>query len=112
MKTLLKIVLILALLGGVGFLVFNYHLADSSSGACGRIASLCKTKSENAEAKCEIAFQRLEAVGGKNVIKRTNRCIEESKSCAAAFGCFVGGVGSTLKSKGADFLDGLKRSLE
>jgi hypothetical protein len=113
MKALLKIIVVLALLGGVGFFVFKYYIADNSTRACGRMATLCGAKTgPRAEANCQHFFAKLESAGGKETIKRTNTCINESKTCTAALGCLVGGLGNTLKSKAGEFIDGVKRSLE
>jgi hypothetical protein len=112
-----KLITLLILVGVAGGAVYGFVELRTEKRACRKLTRLCERGEQSADAReseksCEESFAELKASSGPESIDKPAQCILESKTCAEAAGCFVGGVGSgLLRGLGGDFLKGLGKSL-
>lgn len=96
MKKLFVVTLVgAAVVGGV-VLAKGANPASTPEGrACTRLSELCST--EEAKPKdfdeCVDDMKSARKLAGDANFERAAKCAEEQKSCAAAAGCYAGGVG-------------------
>jgi len=84
-----------ALVGGI-VLGKGASAASSPEGkACTRMAELCDADdwSANDMNACVTDMKKARKLAGDRSFEKSVECINESKSCAAAAGCWAGGVG-------------------
>jgi hypothetical protein len=108
MKGLFKAIVVLGLLGGIGYLVYNYAFRSSEARACAKIVALCGSQKAVA-AKCEQAFEKLEKVAGKESLSKSLDCLQKADSCPRAWGCVAGGVGAGVVG---EFIKGVSDALK
>jgi hypothetical protein len=96
MKKLVAVTVLGALVvGGVVLAQGPVKAATPEGRACVRMAELCgreDAKSEDFD-KCVDDMKSAKKMAGEPSFKRSLECIDESKTCAAAAGCWAGGVG-------------------
>ena len=82
------------LVGGI-VLAKGASVASSPEGkVCTRMAELCGEEGDAKELnECVDEMKKAHKLAGDVPFQRSVTCIEESKSCAAAAGCMMGGVG-------------------
>jgi hypothetical protein len=83
-----------ALVGGI-VLAKGASVASSPEGkACTKMADLCGAEGNWKDLnECVDDMKKARKLAGDVPFERTAACIDESKSCAAAAGCWMGGVG-------------------
>lgn len=86
--------------------------ADSVAGdvtACARLADLCSTSDQKVDsADCQKQLADARKMAGAGNVERSEQCLSEAKTCAAASGCMSGGVGMGAMG---EFLKGLGGAL-
>ncbi|HVH46819.1 MAG TPA: hypothetical protein VM925_30965 [Labilithrix sp.] len=96
MKKLIVVGLVgTAIIGGV-VLAKGASAASTPEGkACTRMASLCSTEEKSAKDldRCVDDMKATRKLAGDVAFERSTKCLDEANSCAAASGCWVGGVG-------------------
>jgi hypothetical protein len=95
MKKILATVLVGGVVVGGVVLARGASLAATPEGeVCLKVAELCSTdaKAKDLE-ECVDGMKKLRKMSGDASFERSRKCIDESKSCAAASGCMMGGVG-------------------
>jgi hypothetical protein len=66
----------------------------SDTSACARLSELCSTSDQHVNvAECEKELADARKMSGANNVARSEQCIADAKTCAAASGCISGGVG-------------------
>lgn len=81
--------------------------AGGDEAACERLADLCSTSDQKVDAReCERKLADARKISGAGNVERSESCLVEAKTCAAASGCLSGGagmgaVGEFLKGLGA-----------
>ena len=69
-------------------------VAASDVTACARLADLCSTSDQKVEpASCQKQMADARKMAGSSNVDRSEQCMVDSKTCAAASGCLTGGVG-------------------
>ena len=95
----MKKVLLVALVGTA--VVGTVVVASGASKAatpegkmCVRLAELCATDQSTKDFdECVDGMKKLRKMSGDPSFDRSQKCLDESQSCAAATGCMVGGAG-------------------
>jgi hypothetical protein len=83
--------------------------ASSDQAACARLADLCSTSAEKVDmAQCETRLSDSRKLSGAGNVDRSEACIAEARTCAAATGCISGGIGVGALG---EFLKGVGTSL-
>ena len=119
MKGSIKALIVLAVLGWIGFCVYFVMYGNPAARACSKLESLCGAKmgrnaiapgsvSGGRRAQCEQGMEKLEQVAGKKGMDKAVACIGESTSCPGAMGCLIG---ATMGGAAGQFLKGVKRAL-
>jgi len=68
--------------------------AANDKAACARLADFCSTSREKVDvAECETKLADSRKLSGAGNVDRSETCIAEARTCAAATGCISGGVG-------------------
>ena len=68
--------------------------AGAEATACARLGSLCSTTDQKVDTgECEKKLADARRVSGDGNVERSESCISEAKTCAAATGCLSGGIG-------------------
>jgi hypothetical protein len=81
----------------------------SDETACGRLAELCSTSDQAIDPReCQRKLGDARRMAGGSNVERSNSCLAESHTCAAAQGCLSGGVGVGAVG---EFLKGLGGAL-
>jgi hypothetical protein len=81
--------------------------ADTS--ACARLADLCSTSDQKVDAsECLKQLADARKMAGPGNVDRSEQCLTDAKTCAAASGCLSGGVGMGAMG---EFLKGLGGAL-
>jgi hypothetical protein len=81
----------------------------SDPAACARLADLCSTSDEKVDTDaCVKKLGDARKMSGSNNVDRSELCLTEAKTCAAASGCLSGGVGV---GAAGEFLKGLGAAL-
>lgn len=105
---LLKTLIVLGALAGVGYWVYTTFFVRAETRACAKIDELCGTHLAEQRVKCEKAFAKLKGLGDAQRIDKSAECVAKSDTCAAAAGCVFGaGMGAV-----DDFLKGVKKVLD
>jgi hypothetical protein len=66
----------------------------SDSATCTRLSDLCSTSDQHVDvAQCEKEFADARKMSGASNVARSEQCVADAKTCAAATGCISGGVG-------------------
>jgi hypothetical protein len=66
----------------------------SDTAACTRLSELCTTSNERVDvAECEKQLADARKMSGANNVARSEQCLADAHTCAAATGCISGGVG-------------------
>jgi hypothetical protein len=66
----------------------------SDTDACKRLSDLCSTSDQHVDVgQCEKELADARKMSGANNVARSEQCIADAKTCAAATGCISGGVG-------------------
>ncbi|HEY3816115.1 MAG TPA: hypothetical protein VGL81_03035 [Polyangiaceae bacterium] len=82
-------------------------LGDKAS--CARLADLCSTSDQKVDTdECEKKLGDARKMSGGSNVDRSEVCLADAKTCAAASGCISGGIG--LGATG-EFLKGLGSAL-
>jgi hypothetical protein len=77
--------------------------------ACARLADLCSTSDQTVDATaCAKQLSDARKMAGPANVDRSEQCIADAKTCAAASGCISGGVGMGAMG---EFLKGLGGAL-
>jgi hypothetical protein len=78
--------------------------------ACAHLAEVCEEGAERKDRieSCEKDLRDLRSSAGAEAVDRTLSCIQEAKSCVAAAGCMVGGIGGGMLN---EFIKGVQKSL-
>ena len=105
MKSAIRLVLVLVLVGGIGFVVYHFAFGPSVTRACRHMVDLCDAQDVE---RCERALSKLAEVGGPTSEERAVSCMLEAKSCAAAAGCMAGAGAGAL----GEFFKGLNQALQ
>jgi hypothetical protein len=81
----------------------------SDTAACARLADLCSTSDQKVDAtSCQKQLADARKMAGPGNVERSEQCLTEAKTCAAASGCLSGGVGMGAMG---EFLKGLGGAL-
>jgi hypothetical protein len=81
----------------------------SDTTACARLAELCSTSDHNVDtSQCEKQLVDARKMSGEANVLRSEQCLGEAKTCAAATGCISGGMGMGAMG---EFLKGLGTAL-
>ena len=82
-------------------------VADTA--ACARLADLCSTSDQKVDAAgCLKQLADARKMAGAGNVERSEQCLGDAKTCAAASGCLSGGVGMGAMG---EFLKGLGGAL-
>jgi hypothetical protein len=82
-------------------------MGDKAS--CARLADLCSTSDEKVDTdECEKKLADARKMSGPSNVDRSEVCLADAKSCAAASGCISGGIGMGATG---EFLKGLGSAL-
>jgi hypothetical protein len=66
----------------------------SDTAACARLADLCSTSDQKVDpADCQKQLVDARKMAGAGNVERSEQCLVDAKTCAAASGCLTGGVG-------------------
>jgi hypothetical protein len=66
----------------------------SDAAACERLADLCSTSDQKVDvSECEKQLSDAHKMAGAGNVARSEQCIADARTCAAATGCISGGVG-------------------
>lgn len=66
----------------------------SDTAACTRLSELCSTSDQHVDVgQCEKELADARKMSGANNVARSEQCVADAKTCAAATGCISGGVG-------------------
>jgi hypothetical protein len=77
--------------------------------ACARLSALCSTSDHAVDtAQCEKQLADARKMSGEANVVRSEQCLGDAKTCAAASGCLSGGVGMGAMG---EFLKGLGTAL-
>src|SRR5262245_51272418 len=77
----------------------------SDAATCKRVAELCTTSDQKVDASdCEKKLADARKMSGSSNVERSEKCVLEANTCAAASGCISGGVGMGAMG---EFLKGL-----
>lgn len=109
MKGFIQLIVVLGVLGGIGYGVYYYFFTSSEERACMKLARLCggdTDASSKALQSCEDTFKKLEKLSGDR-LKNVTSCIQKADNCARAVGCTAGAALSGMQ----EFLKGVKDSL-
>jgi len=72
---------------------------------CARLEALCSTTEKKVDAsECEQQFADARKMSGEKNVERSEACVADAQTCAAATGCLAGGVGMGAVG---EFLKGL-----
>jgi len=83
--------------------------AMGDTAACARLADLCSTSDQKVDTgECEKKLGDARKMSGASNVDRSEVCLADAKTCAAASGCISGGIG--LGATG-EFLKGLGSAL-
>jgi len=83
--------------------------AIDDKGACARLADLCSTSDQKVDTdECEKKLADARKMSGPANVDRSEACLVDAKSCAAASGCISGGIGMGATG---EFLKGLGSAL-
>lgn len=96
MKKLLVVGLVgSAVIGTVVLAKGQGALATPEGKACTRMVELCETEPMSSKDmdECVMDMKKARKLAGDANFDRSVQCTNEAKSCAAAAGCFAGGVG-------------------
>jgi hypothetical protein len=94
----MKKLLVTALVGSllVGGVVLAKNTTSPEAKTCIKMHDLCasdeKVEAEKLD-KCVDDMKRVKKLAGEKSFDKTAKCVDESSSCAAAVGCWGGGVG-------------------
>ncbi|PIE18811.1 MAG: hypothetical protein CSA65_04040 [Proteobacteria bacterium] len=105
----LKVLLVLAVLGGGGYFLYIKVLRPPEKTVCVKLADLCggeKATKAHVE-RCEQGIEKLKKVGGERAINKAATCINEVDTCPKAIGCIFGGSMSAL----GDVLKGMMKGM-
>ena len=81
----------------------------SDTAACARLADLCSTSDQKVDsAQCQKQLTDARKMAGPGNVERSEQCLADAKTCAAATGCMSGGVGMGAMG---EFLKGLGGAL-
>ncbi len=84
-------------------------VAASDTTACAHLVELCSTSDEKVDPNdCQKQMSDARKMAGASNVERSEQCIAEAKTCAAASGCISGGVGMGAMG---EFLKGLGGAL-
>jgi hypothetical protein len=73
--------------------------------ACARLADLCSTSDQKVDSTdCQKQLADARKMAGAGNVERSEQCLSDAKTCAAASGCLSGGVGMGAMG---EFLKGL-----
>ena len=82
-------------------------MGDKAS--CARLADLCSTSDQKVDTdECEKKLADARKMSGPSNVDRSEVCLADAKSCAAASGCISGGIGMGATG---EFLKGLGSAL-
>jgi hypothetical protein len=82
-------------------------MGDAAS--CARLADLCSTSDQKVDTdECEKKLADARKMSGPSNVDRSEVCLADAKSCAAASGCISGGIGMGATG---EFLKGLGSAL-
>jgi hypothetical protein len=82
-------------------------MGDKAS--CARLADLCSTSDQKVDTdECEKKLGDARKMSGPSNVERSELCLADAKSCAAASGCISGGIGMGATG---EFLKGLGSAL-
>lgn len=96
MKKLLGVAVVGSLLVGGIVLAKGTGKASTPEGKmCTKLADVCPVKEKTVSSfdTCVEKMEDLRKVSGQASFDRSERCVAESTSCAAAAGCLTGGIG-------------------
>jgi hypothetical protein len=95
MKKVLLVALVGAAVVGVVVVASGASKAATPEGKmCLRLAELCSTEQSAKDFdQCVDGMKDLRKMSGDSSFERSQKCLDESKSCAAATGCMIGGAG-------------------
>jgi len=81
----------------------------TDTAACARLADLCSTSDQKVDAAgCLKELADARKMAGPGNVERSEQCLTDAKTCAAASGCMSGGVGMGAMG---EFLKGLGGAL-
>ena len=81
----------------------------SDTAACARLSDLCSTSDQKVDpAQCQKQLTDARKMAGPGNVERSEQCLADAKTCAAATGCMSGGVGMGAMG---EFLKGLGGAL-
>jgi hypothetical protein len=81
----------------------------SDTAACARLSDLCSTSDQKVDpAQCQKQLTDARKMAGPANVERSEQCLADAKTCAAATGCMSGGVGMGAMG---EFLKGLGGAL-
>jgi hypothetical protein len=104
-----KLLIVVVLLGGVGWLAWAKLLKPEHS-ACAKMASLCGDKGDST-AKCENDLADMKKQLGDEVGRKFDACIADAKTCPEAAGCLVGAGASGVGDMMNKFMQGLGKGI-
>jgi hypothetical protein len=105
----MKKLLVVVVLGVVGYVVYAFVLRSPEKRTCAHMAELCGLDQGGGEvARCR---QALDALKKSNAaaVEHVNACVAEAKSCGETAGCASGAAWSIGAGLLNDFLSGLRR---
>ncbi len=94
MKKLLVVALVGTAIVGVVVAAAGAKASTPEAKMCIKMGELCATESGAKDFdQCVDGMKKLRKMGGDAAFERSQKCIDESNSCAAVSGCMMGGVG-------------------
>jgi hypothetical protein len=79
--------------------------APGHAAACARLSELCSSSGQPVDTgSCEKQLEDARKLAGDGNVARSEQCLVDAKTCAAAQGCITGGVGMGAMG---EFLKGL-----
>jgi hypothetical protein len=112
MKKLLAVTLVgAAVVGGVVVASGASKAATPEGKLCVRMADLCGSEPSVKDLdQCVDGMKKLRKMSGDAAFERSEKCVAEANSCAAASGCMMGGAGvGTLGQMMKGFGDALSK---
>lgn len=84
-----------AIIGGVVLTKGAAAAVTPEGRACTKMASLCGSPGKGLKDldQCAEDLKSMRKFAGESAFQRSTQCLDEANSCAAATGCWAGGVG-------------------
>lgn len=109
MKKVLRLLVILAIVGLVGYVVVRASCGSVEASVCDRLAALCSGGDlPQAFDNCEEMVTKLRKAAGDETMDKLDDCLDASESCAPAMGC----VAAAGVSAAGGSMQGFQRGIQ